>query len=80
MGYEICCCLLSGTSDGNYMDNMGKTNKVNFQDVTITFPFDELIKCLLDDKALGCTAKHLAHPKHLEDMHWSLNSNVFPDI
>ena len=62
------------------MDESGKTHKVNVQDIKITYPVEELIKCLPDDKTFGCAAKYHAHPKHLEDLHLSLNSNALPDI
>ena len=32
-------------------EKCGKTQKVNFQDVKITYPIDELIKCLPNEKA-----------------------------
>ena len=62
------------------MDKSGKTLKINVPDVKIMYPVAELIKSLPDDNAFGCAAKYNAHQKHLEDLHWSLNSNVLLDI
>ena len=39
-----------------------------------------MIKYLPDDNAFGCAAKYCARLKHLEDLYWSLNENVLPDI
>ena len=41
------------------MDESGKTHKVNVQDVKITYPVDESIKCLSDDKAFRHAYYHL---------------------
>ena len=60
------------------IDESGKIHKVNVQDVKVTYPFNELIKCLPDNKAFGCAATYHAHPKHIGPA-WSLNSNVLPD-
>ena len=62
------------------MDKDGKTCKVYIQDVKISYLVNELIKCLPDDKAFGHAAKDCAHPKHLDDLHQSLNQNVLPDV
>ena len=63
-----------------YMDEYGKTCKVNVQDVKIPYPVNELIKCLPDDKACGHGGKYHVHLKHIEDLQWVLNSKVLPDI
>ena len=61
------------------IDESTKTGKVNAQDVKPTYPADELIKCLPDEKAFWSAAKYCAHPKNIEDLCWSLNPNVLPD-
>ena len=83
MGSEIWYCLSYGMSDGKTMESMDKSHKthnVNAQDVKITYPVNELIKCLPEDKAFGCAAKKYGHTEHLEDLHCSLNPSVLPDI
>ena len=35
------------------MDEISKSHKVNVQDVKVTYPADELIKCLPHKKVLG---------------------------
>ena len=62
------------------MEEGRKTHKVNVQDVKIRYPVDKLIKCLPDVKAFGNASKCHVHPKHLEDLYWSLYHNVLPDI
>ena len=62
------------------VNESGKTPQVNAQDVKIMCWVAELIKCLPDKKAFGHAAKYCGHLKHIEDLHWSFNSNVLPDI
>ena len=57
-----------------------KTHKANVQYVKITYPVNELTKCLPDYKAYAHSAKYCAHLKHLEDLHWSFNKNILPVI
>ena len=59
-----------------FIDETDKTHKVNVQDVKFTYIVNGLIKYLPDDKAFGYKTKYCAHPKHLEDLHWSLNKNI----
>ena len=47
------------------MDNIGKTNKVDVQDVKITYLINDVIRCLPYDKAFGHSAKHHLHLKCL---------------
>ena len=51
------------------LDKSGKTQQADVQDVKIRYQVDEQMKCLLDEKAFGCTAKYHAHLKHIEDLH-----------
>ena len=44
------------------MEESGKIHKVNVQDVKIAYPTDELIKCLLNEKAFGHATNYQAHP------------------
>ena len=53
-----------------------KSCKVNVQHIKITYPGDELINCLPDEKAFGHVTKYYVHPKLVEDLHWSLNPNI----
>ena len=62
------------------INESGKTPKINVQDLKIMYPVDELIKCLPNDKASGCTVNYCAHTKHIGALHWSLTPNVSPDI
>ena len=60
------------------IDEGHKSWRFDFQDVKITYLVVELIKCLPDlpnKKAFEYKTKYHAHPKHLEDLHWSLNLN-----
>ena len=61
------------------MDQCNKTHKANVQDVKITYPIDELITCLTDEKALWHVAKYQGHMTLTNDLHWSLNPNMLPD-
>ena len=45
--------------------------------VKVTYPVDELIKCLSAEKAFGFAAKYVAHSKLMKDLNWSLNLNIF---
>ena len=58
-------------------DKSGKTCENNVQDVKITYPFDEFIKYLPDEKAFGHPAMYHTHPQCME-VCWSINPN--PDI
>ena len=83
MGSKVWCCLASGMSDGKafgIFDDSGKTHEDNVQDARITYPLNELIKWLPDEKAFWCVARYCVHLKHLEDLHLSLNKNILPDI
>ena len=83
MGSQVWCCLSCGRCDGliagigtkNYMIWM-----VNLQDVQITIPVDDVIKCLPDAKALGCTTKYWAHPKFRENFYQSSNLKILRDL
>ena len=35
-----------------------------------------MIECLPDEKAFGHAAKYHVHPKHLEEVCWSLNKKI----
>ena len=39
----------------------------------VTYPVNELIKCLPDKKSFGCTSKYWVHPELVEDLNWSFN-------
>ena len=54
-------------------DENNKSHKLHVKDVKNRYPVNGLIKYLPDGKAFGHAAKYDAHPKHLEDLHWSLN-------
>ena len=41
---------------------------------------DELIKWLHDEKAFGHANKYHTHPNLLEDLYWSVNQIVLPDV
>ena len=60
-------------SDGKTSGINGKSQRFNVQDVKITYPVDELMNCISDEKAFGCEAKYYACPKLMEDLQWSLN-------
>ena len=58
----------------------GKIQKANVQGVKMKYSFYKLIKCLPYEKASGYATKYHAHQKLMEDIQWSLNLNMLPDI
>ena len=81
MKYDVSYCVVQVVGRQlELRDKNSQIHKVNVQAVKITYTVNELIKSLPDDKAFRGTAKYHAHPKQIEDLHWSLNSNVIPDI
>ena len=60
-------------------DENGSIHKVNIEDVKITYPIDELMTCLTDEKALWHVAKYQGHMTLTNDLHWSLDPNMLLD-
>ena len=61
-------------------EKYGKIHEVNVQDVKVTYLVNELIKCLPDESAFEHATRYFACPKHMEDLHWSLNPKILPDL
>ena len=59
---------------------MIRYNKVSVQDVKMTYLGHRLIMCLPDDNTFGYAARYYTNMKHIEDLHWLLNSNVLYNI
>ena len=58
----------------------GKIHKANVQDIKVTYPGGELIKCLPNETAFGCPTKYRAHLKLMENLYWSLNPKILQDL
>ena len=58
------------------MDESGKICKVNVQHIKVTYPGDQWIKCLPDEKAFGCATRYQLHSHLMEDLNWSLNTKT----
>ena len=52
--------------------------RLNVQDIKVTNPLDELIKCLPHETAFRSASKHMAHLKFMEDLHWYFNPKILP--
>ena len=58
----------------------GKIHDISIPDTKFSYPAEELVRYLPDVTRFGCASKYKAHPKLMEDLKWSFNSKVFPNL
>ena len=76
----LLCGFCDGMMGGVGGWRCGEVCKVNVQDIKTTYPVDELIRYIPDETAFGCATNYQAHLKLMEDLHWSSNQKVLPDL
>ena len=78
--YNLAYCLVNVMGQQlELTDISGKTCNGNVQDVQhakVTYPVDELVKYIPNENAFGLAMKYRSHPKLMEDLKWSFNTEI----